>query len=188
MIRQKLFTSMMFATGLLMGTALPAMAQPDPAQCMDKPFPPGPHHRVLGLGPMGDIFANANLTKEQRQKIRDLAQKTRQEVVAQHAVIRQTHEQVMDLLASSKKVTQETLQPLFAKEEAAHKAIHNAEVTAALSVRNLLSTDQLKAVEQTYGKRKELRSKIDNLLKEAGEAPRPPAPGDEPPPPPPPAE
>lgn len=161
MFNRKMLTSLVVASGLSFGAVGAAFAQPAPPP----PPPPSHHPRMFGpgAGPMGMIFQGVKLTKEQKQKMRDIMVAARKEEDKNRDNMKAIHDQMATALLSSGKVTAESLQPILDKQATLEKTIKATHVKTILALRDVLTPEQLAKAKVRYTKIKSIKEQMKEL-------------------------
>lgn len=167
MFNKKMLTSLVVASGLSFGAVGAAFAHPAPPPPPgdDMPPPPPHHPRMFGpaAGPMGMIFQGVKLTKEQKDKIRDIMVAARKEERTNREAMKSIHDQMATALLSPGKVTAESLQPILDKQAALEKTTKDAHVKTLLALREVLTPEQLAKAKVRYTKIKSIKEQMKEL-------------------------
>jgi Spy/CpxP family protein refolding chaperone len=164
------------ATGLLF--AVPASAQPSMSSM------PAGHEGMGHMGHMGMhdggspfmmLLKSANLTEAQRQQVHEIMKSEHAQMKSVHQQFEAIHEQLADKLLSPGKVTAAELAPLEQKAYRYQQQIDQSMVDTALSIRNILTSDQLNHLAQVHKQLQNLHSQIQSIMgsdqEEQGEQP-----------------
>ena len=152
MIRYKFLAAAAF--GLL--ASLPLVAQAQEMGHMGGMH--GDHSQFMML------LHSANLTQAQQSQIHLILNAQREQTRAMHKQLETLHEQISDKLLSSGSVSAADLKPLVDKASHIEAALNQSRAETAVSIRNVLTADQLGHVAQVHAKLKSLHSQVQSLM------------------------
>jgi Spy/CpxP family protein refolding chaperone len=157
MIRYKFLAAAAF--GLL--AALP-MAAPSLAQEMGRPPMGGGMHDDHSQFMM--LLHSANLTQAQQSQIHVILNSQHEQTRAMHHQLEVLHQQISDKLLSSGSVSAADLKPLVDKASRIEATLNQSRAETAVSIRNVLTADQLNHVAQVHAKLRSLHSQVESLM------------------------
>jgi periplasmic protein CpxP/Spy len=171
------------ATKLLLAAAMGVLfAQPVGAQTTDQS---ATHEHMGHMGHMGFmheggspfmmLLRSANLTSEQKSQVHEILRSEHQQMKSVYQQMHSVHEQLADKLLSSGSVSAAQLAPLEQKMSKYQQQIDQSMVDTALSIRNVLTSDQISRLAQVHSQLKSLHAQIQGLMgsdqEDAGDQP-----------------
>jgi Spy/CpxP family protein refolding chaperone len=109
---------------------------------------------------------SAHLTPDQQAQVKTILHDSRVAMKPVSDERRQVHEQIADLLMKPGSVDSAQLATLVQKDETLGKQLSEQHLQTAVTVRNLLTPDQLAKVAQTRAQMKTLHSQMQNLIQQ----------------------
>ena len=170
----KTTTKLLLASAAALFFALPASAQNSMSSMSSMSAPAG-HGGMghmgghMGMGhdggsPFMMLLKSANLTDAQKQQVHEILKSERQQMKSVHQQFEAVHEQLADKLLSNGKVTAADLAPLEQKAYRYQQQLDQSMVDTALSIRNILTSDQLNHLAQVHKQLQSLNSQIKNIM------------------------
>ena len=164
------------AIAWLAAIAAPSALHAQPPEPPDMPGGPPPMMRGMpgGGGGGGDapgmviplLLHGADLTAEQRDKVRALMSSQRAELRALFDQLRSANEALATRLTSPTPVDAAALKPDVERIAAARQALMDHGLTVALALRGILTPEQLRAVTEKRARMEDLQRQMRELMKE----------------------
>jgi Spy/CpxP family protein refolding chaperone len=159
------------AVGLLFAQPLSAQTSMSSSSSMSS-MPAGQgmgHMGHMGFGHEGGsafmmLLKSANLTDAQKQQVHEIMKSEHQQMKAVHQQFAAIHEQLADKLLSPGKVTAAELAPLEQKAYRYQQQIDQSMVDTAISIRSVLTSDQLNHLAQVHKQLQSLHSQIQGIM------------------------
>jgi periplasmic protein CpxP/Spy len=117
-----------------------------------------------GGSPFMMLLRSANLTSAQKSQVHDILHSERQQMKSVYQQMHAIHEQIAEKLLSSGSVTPAQLAPLEQKMSKYQQEIDQSMVDTALSIRGVLTADQISRLAQVHEQLKSLHSQIQSLM------------------------
>jgi Spy/CpxP family protein refolding chaperone len=166
------------ATSLLFASAVGLfLAQPLSAQPMSSPAPNEGMGHMAHMGHMGHmgmmhdggsgfmmLLKSANLTSAQRGQLRDILQSEKAQMRSLHREFQALHEQLAAKLLAPGPVTAADVEPLEQKAFRCQQQIDQNMVDTAISIRNILTPEQLSRISQLHRRLENLHAQIQGLM------------------------
>jgi protein CpxP len=170
----KTATKFLLAAAAGLFFALPASAQNSMSSMSS--MPPGHdgmghmgHMGHMGMGhdsgsPFMMLLKSANLTEAQKQQVHEIMKSEHAQMKSVHQQFEAIHEQLADRLLSPGKVTAADIAPLEQKAYRLQQQIDQGMVDTALSIRNILTSDQLNHLAQVHKQLQSLHTQIQSIM------------------------
>lgn len=154
-----MFKKLAAAAALTVLLAMPASAQPVGSFG---------HHGMHGQ-PFLMMLKSANLTAAQQGQVRLILTSNRTQMMSQMRELQNLHEQISAKLLSPGQVTSADLKPLVDRASRIQASVNQSKAETALSIRNLLTPQQVAKLAELHGKLRNLHNQVQHLMGPAPE-------------------
>lgn len=110
------------------------------------------------------LLHSANLTQAQQSQIHLILDSHKAQMRSLHQQLESLHSQISDKLLSSGSVSSADLKPLVDKASHIEATLNQSMTDTALSIRNVLTPDQLSHVAQVHDKLRSLHTQVQSLM------------------------
>jgi Spy/CpxP family protein refolding chaperone len=129
-------------------------------------------HSMGGMhgSPFMMLLRSANLTQAQQQQVQLILNSNKAQMEALHAQLQAVHEQFAAKLLGQGSVTAADLKPLVDQASRAEAELTANMANTAVSLRNVLTADQIKKLADVHRKLHTLHNQIQGLMGSGGDA------------------